>query len=137
MKKFMILLMMMSMAVLFCSCDKPDSIGTDVGEFEYKQEFVTSYGSEEGGDQIAASSGNTFLLIYLKPADGTELDLDAADDYFHSGVKADVDGDTYDMLHLAYEKVNESYVRCVLIFEVADNGYSDGSKTPVVKLVLP
>ncbi|MDD5018397.1 MAG: hypothetical protein PHO15_09890 [Eubacteriales bacterium] len=137
MKKVILLILAACIVILFCACDQPDPIITGVGEFQSSHEFVSSIGSEEDGSLKTAADGNTFLLIYLTPVDGTEVDLDAADVYFRSGARAVVDTDTYDLLYLAYDEVNDAYVRCVLIFEVADNGYSDGSAQPTVSLDLP
>jgi len=46
-------------------------------------------------------------------------------------------GETYDFKALAYEKVDGSYIRYGLIFEVKDNGYSEKAEQPQVKLILP
>jgi len=119
------------MAVTLSACSSPEPIETAIGNFEYQQTFMSQI-----GDTVAAQ-GNTLLVIYLTPVDGTEVDLDTAKSYFYNGTKAELAGETYDFKCLAYEKVDGSYIRFGLVFEVKDNGYAEATEQPVVKLMLP
>jgi hypothetical protein len=119
------------MAVVLSACSAPQPIGTDIGSFEYEQKFMSQI------EDTVAAEGNTLLVIYLTPVDGTAVDLDAAKDYFYNGTKVELAGETYDFKALAYEKVDNSYIRFALIFEVKDNGYSEKTEQPQVKLILP
>ncbi len=130
-KKFDLLILVVCLLLLVSACSKADPIVTDVGSFEYSQEFMPSI------DDAVAAEGNTLLVVYLTPASGTDLDLDAAQDYFFSGTKAILANETYDLKCIAYEQVNNAYVRLGLVFEVKDNGYTDSAEQPVVQLVLP
>ena len=132
MKRFVIMGLAICIAVMFCACGEPVTVQTGIGEFEYEQ-VITS----ELDDDISAEDGNTLLVIYLTPVDGGEMDLDEVREYFYSGTQASVDDTTYDLKCLAYEEVAGRYVRCALIFEVPDNGYSDGDNDPEVSLILP
>lgn len=131
MKKYGVLVCVVCIILLFCACQQSDPISTKLGEFEYEQEFLPSI------EDLVPAEGNTLLVIYLTPADGTDLDLDEAGEYFKSGTKVVVEEQTYDMCCLAYEKVNNKEVRCALIFEIADNGYSDTTAQPTISLILP
>lgn len=119
------------LAVALSACSAPEPIKTDIGEFEYEQTFMTQI-----GDTVPAA-GNTLLVIYLTPSEGTAVDLDLAKDYFYNGVKVKLAGETYDFTCLAYEQVDGSYIRYGLVFEVKDNGYADETEQPVVELLLP
>lgn len=131
MKRNVLLVLVLCVVLMLCACKQEDTVSTALGEFTYKQVFTSSL-----GDDVVAESGNTLLVIYLTPTDGSDVD-DAAKDFFYSGTKAKIDGASYDMSYLAYEKVNDSYMRYVLVFEVADNGYETASEPPVVELILP
>jgi hypothetical protein len=119
------------LAVGLSACNAPEPIKTDLGEFEYEQTFMTQI-----GDTVPAA-GNTLLVIYLTPTEGTTVDLDLAKDYFYNGTKVKLAGETYDFTCLAYEQVDGSYIRYGLVFEVKDNGYADATEQPVVELLLP
>ena len=119
------------MAVVLSACSAPQPIATDIGSFEYEQKFMPQI------EDTVAAQGNTLLVIYLTPVDGTAVDLDAAKDYFYNGTKVELAGETYDFKALAYEKVDNSYIRFGLVFEVKDNGYSEKTEQPQVKLILP
>lgn len=130
-KKYNLLILVICLILLVTACAKADPIATDIGSFEYSQEFMQSI------DDTVAAQGNTLLVIYLKPVDGTNLDLDAADDYFFGGTQAILADNTYDLKCIAFEQVDNAYVRVGLVFEVADNGYEDAAEQPTVQLVLP
>ena len=119
------------LAVALGACSAPEPIKTDIGEFEYEQTFMPQIG------ETVAAAGNTLLVIYLTPGEDTTVDLDLARDYFYNGVKAKLAGETYDFTCLAYEKVDGSYIRYGLVFEVKDNGYAEATEQPVVELLLP
>lgn len=130
-KKYNLLILVACLILLVSACSKADPIVTDIGSFEYSQEFMHSI------DDTTAADGNTLLVVYLKPTDGTNLDLDAAEDYFFSGTQAILADNTYDLKCIAFEQVDNAYVRVGLVFEVADNGYEDAAEQPTVQLVLP
>ncbi len=119
------------LAVALSACSAPEPIKTDIGEFQYEQTFMAQI-----GDTVPAA-GNTLLVLYLTPAEGTSVDLDLAKNYFYNGTKAKLAGETYDFTCLAYEQVDGSYIRYGLVFEVKDNGYADATEQPVVELLLP
>ena len=130
-KKYNLLILMVCLILLVTACAKADPIVTDIGSFEYKQEFMKSI------DDTVAADGNTLLVIYLKPAEGTNLDLDAAEDYFFGGTQAILADNTYDLKCLSFERVDNAYIRVGLVFEVVDNGYEEAAEQPTVQLVLP
>ena len=119
------------MAVALGACTGPEPIQTGIGSFTYEQKFMPEI------EDLKAGEGNTLLVIYLTPAAGTAADLDAAREYFYSGTKVELAEETYDFKALVYEKVDGSYIRYGLIFEVRDNGYSEEAEQPQVKLILP
>jgi len=119
------------MAIALGACTGPEPIQTGIGSFTYEQKFMPEI------EDLKAGEGNTLLVIYLTPAAGTPVDLDAAREYFYSGTRVELAGETYDFKALAYEKVDGSYIRYGLIFEVKDNGYSEKAEQPQVKLILP
>ena len=119
------------MAVALGACTGPEPIQTGIGSFTYEQKFMPEI------EDLKAGEGNTLLVIYLTPAAGTAADLDAAREYFYSGTKVELAEETYDFKALVYEKVDGSYIRYGLIFEVKDNGYSEEAEQPQVKLILP
>ena len=133
MKGFRIIsaLLAVVLAVALSACSAPEPIKTDIGEFEYEQTFMAQI-----GDTVPAA-GNTLLVIYLTPGEGTTVDLDLAKDYFYNGTKVKLAGEAYDFTCLAYEQVDGSYIRYGLVFEVKDNGYADATEQPVVELMLP
>lgn len=130
-KKYNLVILMVCLILLVTACAKADPIVTDIGSFEYSQEFMPSI------DDTVAADGNTLLVIYLKPVEDTTLDLDAAEEYFFSGTQAILADNTYDMKCIAFEQVDSAYIRVGLVFEVADNGYEDAAEQPTVQLVLP
>jgi len=130
-KKYNLLILVICLILLTAACAKGEPIATDIGSFEYSQEFMQSI------DDTVAQDGNTLLVIYLKPVDGANVDLDAAEDFFFSGTKAVLADNTYDLKCIAFEQVDNAYVRVGLVFEVADNGYEDAAEQPTVKLILP
>jgi len=121
----------LAMAIALGACTGPEPIQTGIGSFTYEQKFMSEI------EDLKAGEGNTLLVIYLTPAAGTAADLDAAREYFYSGTKMELAGETHDLKVLVYEKVDGSYIRYGLIFEVKDNGYSDKAEQPQVKLILP
>lgn len=116
---------------VFSGCSKSEPISTSLGEFEYEQLFSKTLGEETAGE------GNTYLIVYLTPAEGNEVTMDDAQEYFYSGVKARVGEVEYDMTFLAYEKVDGNFLRFGLVFEVVDNDYENAKKLPDVTLILP
>jgi major membrane immunogen (membrane-anchored lipoprotein) len=130
-KKYNFIILVVCLLLLVTACAKADPIVTDIGSFEYSQKFMPSI------DDVAAAEGNTLLVIYLKPAEGTSLDLDTAEDYFFSGTQATLADTTYDLKCLSFEKVDNAYVQVGLVFEVTDNGYEKAAEQPVVQLSLP
>ncbi|MGI5848484.1 MAG: hypothetical protein ACOX8Q_00200 [Christensenellales bacterium] len=131
MKKNVLLVLALCIVMLFCACEKPQTISIALGEFEYEQKIDSSLGD------AVASEGNTFLVVYLTPVKGNDVTMDDAHHYFYSGTSAVIDNQTYDLYCLAYEKVDSQTVRYGLVFEIADNVYTDSNKPPVVSLVLP
>jgi hypothetical protein len=117
--------------VALSACSAPAPVETAIGNFEYEQTFMPQI------DDTVAAQGNTLLVIYLTPVDGTKVDLDLAKNYFYNGTKVELAGETYGFKCLAYEKVDGSYIRFGLVFEVKDNGYADATEQPQVKLMLP
>ncbi len=126
-----ILVLVIGMVMLISACSAPEPIQTGIGKFEYSHEFMAQI------DDTVPAAGNTLLVIYLKPAEGTSADLDQAREYFYNGTKVKLAGETYDMTALAFEKVDNSYIRYGLVFEVKDNGYAEAKEQPVVELILP
>ena len=121
----------LAMAIALGACTGPEPIQTGIGSFTYEQKFMPEI------EDLKSGEGNTLLVIYLTPAAGTAADLDAAREYFYSGTKVELAEETYDFKALVYEKVDGSYIRYGLIFEVRDNGYSEEAEQPQVKLILP
>ena len=75
-KKYNLLILVICLILLTAACAKGEPIATDIGSFEYSQEFMQSI------DDTVAQDGNTLLVIYLKPIDGANVDLDAARNNF-------------------------------------------------------
>ena len=130
-KKTNLLILIVCLVLLVTACAKAEPIVTEIGSFEYSQKFMPSI------DDVTAAQGNILLVIYLKPAEGTTLDLDTAEDYFFKGTTATLAGATYDLKCLSYEKVDNAYVQVGLVFEVTDNNYEKTAEQPVVQLSLP
>lgn len=128
---YILLVLAICTVLLLGACSAQEPIVTDIGSFEYEQTFMSQI-----GDTVPAE-GDTLLVIYLTPVDGTKVDLDAAKDYFYNGTKVKLAGETYDFKCLAYEQVDSSYIRFGLVFEVKDNDYAEATEQPVVELILP
>ena len=119
------------MALAFCACTPSEPVSTALGEFLYEQEFMATVGDDTAAD------GYTFLVVRLTPAEGTEVTLDEAHDFFYDNpTQAVVDGGTYDLYCLAYEQTAGNEMRFALLFEVEDNGYEDAKEQPAVTLKL-
>jgi hypothetical protein len=131
MKRKLFIVLIICIAFMLTACAAPEPIETALGTFEYEQVFTPTLGEE------TASDGNTFLVIYLTPAEGNAVTIDEAQEYFHSGVKARVAGQEYDMTFVAYEKVDDSFVRYGIVFEIVDNDYENAKQMPETELVLP
>ncbi len=112
-------------------CSKAEPLSTSLGDFEYEQVFTKTLGEETAGED------SIYLVIYLKPAEGNAVTMDQAQEYFYSGVQARVAGLEYDLSFLAYEKVDESFLRYGLVFEVMDDNYENAKQMPEVTLILP
>ncbi len=130
-KKTNFIILIVCLVLLVTACAKADPIVTEIGSFEYSQKFMSSI------DDVTAAEGNTLLVIYLKPAEGTTLDLDKAEEYFFRGTTATLAGTAYDLKCLSFEKVDNAYEQVGLVFEVTDNGYEQAAEQPVVQLSLP
>ncbi len=130
-KKTNFIILIVCLILLVTACAKAEPIVTEIGSFEYSQKFMSSI------DDVTAAQGNTLLVIYLKPAKGTTLDLDKAEDYFFKGTQATLADATYDLKCLSFEKVDNAYEQIGLVFEVADNNYEKAAEQPVVQLILP
>ena len=130
-KTIALLILAVFAAALFCGCAQEEPIETDLGAFHYEQEFVRSVGDDTAAD------GNTFLVVRLTPADGTNVTLDEARAFFYdNNTQSVVDGVTYDLYCLAYEQTGGSNIRFALLFEVEDKGYEDSNEQPEVSLIL-
>lgn len=131
MKRKLLVVIIICIAFLMAACAAPEPITTSLGDFEYEQIFTRSLGEE------TASEGNTYLVVYLTPVEGNGVTIDDAQEYFYGGVSVRVDTQEYTMAFLAFEKVDESFVRFGLVFEVADNDYENAKQLPETSLVLP
>jgi hypothetical protein len=131
MKRKLLIVTILCLAFLLAACAAPEPITTSLGDFVYEQIFTSQLGEE------TASEGNTYFVVYLTPAEGNEVSLDDAQEYFYSGVKARVDEDQYEMTFLAYEKIDDSFVRFGLVFEVVDNDFENAKQKPETSLILP
>lgn len=131
MKKILLIAIVICAAVVLCACSAPEPLTTTLGDFDFEQIFTPQIGEE------TAAQGNTFLIVYLTPVEGNPVTLDDAQDYFYKGTQARVEELVYDMAFLAYEKVDGSFVRFGLVFEVVDNDYENAKQMPTVSLILP
>lgn len=131
MKRKLLVVIIICIAFLLAACAAPDPITTPLGDFEYEQIFTRSLGEE------TASEGNTYLVVYLTPAEGNSVTIDEAQEYFYRGVSVRVDMQEYTMAFLAFEKIDGSFVRFGLVFEVADNDYENAKQLPETSLILP
>ncbi len=137
MKRFLLLLPL-CLALLLSACAEAQEVETAIGKCTVSQDFVASI-EANSGETITADAGNILLVITLKPAEGVVMDLDKADDYFLSGTKVNLAGQSYDLTGIAYERNNagDTVIKCRLIFEVKDNNYADAAEKPQPELVLP
>ena len=131
-KTITLLILAVFTAALLYGCAPEEPLVTDLGAFHYEQEFVRSV------DDDTAADGNTFLVVRLTPADGTDVTLDEARAFFllDNTTQSVVDGATYDLYGLAYEQTGGSNIRFALLFEVEDKGYEDSKEQPEVSLIL-
>ncbi len=130
-KNLLVVLVIIMVLAAFTGCSKAEPLSTSLGDFENEQVFTKTLGEDTAGE------GNIFLVIYLKPAEGNNVTMDDAQKYFYSGVQARVAGLEYDLSYLAYEKVDDSFLRYGLVFEVMDNDYENAKQMPEVTLILP
>lgn len=131
MKKSILLVLVVIILTVFCACGGTEPISTKIGAFQYEQVFTKALGEETAAD------GNIYLVVYLTPADGTEVSMDEAQKYFLNGSKATLAEQTYEIKYLAFEQVDKKYIRFGLVFEITDNNYEEKSNQPVVSLILP
>ena len=131
MKRKLLIVIVICIAFLLTACATPEPITTELGDFEYEQIFTSQLGEE------VAADGNTFLVVYLTPVEGNGVTEDDAQEYFYRGTKARVETQEYAMAFLAYEKVDGSFVRYGLVFEVVDNDYENAKQLPETSLILP
>ena len=132
MKKYLLVALVIVMVLAAAAgCSKAEPLSTSLGDFEYEQVFTKTLGDETAGQD------SIFLVIYLKPAEGNAVTMDEAQKYFYSGVQARVAGLEYDLSFLAYEKVDNSFLRYGLVFEVLDDNYENAKQLPEVTLILP
>ena len=131
MKRKLLVVIVICIAFLLSACAAPEPITTALGDFEYEQIFTPQLGEE------VASEGNTFLVVYLTPVEGNAVTEDDAQEYFYRGTGARVDSEEYSMAFLAYEKVDGSFLRFGLVFEVIDNDYENAKQLPETSLILP
>lgn len=133
-----LLIWALSLLILLAACGEVKTIDTGIGSFEYGQSFMQSIDNETTpSGTIVPASGNIFLIITLTPAEGTQVSLDQAEDYFLGGTKAVLAGETYALFCVAHERIDGAHIRFGLVFEVADNGYADAAELPAVQLMLP
>lgn len=121
--------------LILAACGEAVIIETSIGNFEYSQDFLQELESVSLDAALTPSQGNIFLLMYLTPAEGTELSYDSAEQYFLNGTKALLQGNTYDIYCVAFERINKSKERLALVFEVEDKDYANKSEQP--QLILP
>lgn len=130
-----LLALILCVMLLLAACAAPDTVSTAAGEFETNQDVMATI--EDGrGNALAASRGNILLVVYLTPAKGNMITEDEACAYFYSGTKALVDGQIYDMKCISLEKVG-GRVRYGLVFDIANNGYSEQNQPKDVSLSPP
>jgi hypothetical protein len=134
MKRKILSVFLLCVILAIGACGAPATVKTAAGEFETSQETMATL-DDEHGNALAASPGNILLVIYLKPAKDNQVTEDAAYSYFYSGSRAVVGGQIYDMECLSLEKAGDK-VRYGLVFDIANNGYTDQNKPDAV-LQLP
>jgi hypothetical protein len=134
MKRNILLVLILCVIFALGACGAPPVVNTAAGEFETSQDTMATL-QDDHGNAIAASPGNTLLVVYLTPADSNKITEDEAYNYFYSGTKAQVDGQIYDMKCMSLEKIG-GQVRYGLVFDIANSGYNDQNK-PEVQLSMP
>jgi len=137
MKKTILLLLLCAVMVL-SACAQAEEIKTGIGNYTQTASFMSEI-TANSGETVTAAPGDILLVVTLTPAEGAVVDLDQADEYFMNGTQATLDGATYKIVGVAYERENagDPIIKCRLVFEVPDNGYSDSKEKPEVQLVLP
>lgn len=135
-EQIIILILSICFFLVLAACGEANTIETGIGSFECSQQFLESL-KNLSEENTMPSEGNIFLLLYLKPAEGTELSLDSAQQYFLNGTKAVVAEETYDIYCVAFERISKSSERLALVFEVADKDYIKTGEQPTVQLILP
>ncbi|MFA5674931.1 MAG: hypothetical protein WDA65_00225 [Christensenellales bacterium] len=135
-EQIILLILAVSFFLILAACGEAIILETGIGSFEYSQKFMEDIDSLSD-ETLTPAEGKIFLLIYLKPAEGTELSLDLAQEYFLSGTRAILDGNTYDIYCVAFERVNGASERLALVYEVEDKGYNGKSDQPTIQLKLP
>jgi hypothetical protein len=136
MKKYLFLIIIIVVALTFCSCGKAPTVSTPLGEFEYKQAVQTSVSDSQNINTYAASAGNILLIAYLTPDKENTVTIDQAQAFFNSGSQVEVGGKTYDKVCILYEKTGDK-VRYGLVFEIPDNNYDNNHQPTVDNLKLP
>lgn len=131
MKRKLLIVIIICLAFALAACAAPEPISTALGDFEYEQIFTPQLGEE------VAADGSIFLVVYLTPVEGNNVTEDDAQEYFYRGTRARVEAQEYEMAFLAYEKVDGSFVRYGLAFEVIDNDYENAKQLPETSLILP
>lgn len=134
MKRNILLVIILCLGLTLGACAAPKTVPTAVGEFEMSLDTMTDI-KDDHGNSLEAAPGNTLLIVYFTPAKDNNVTEDQAYAFFYSGSKAEVGGQVYDMKCIALEQVGGK-LRYGLVFEIADNGYSD-QKKPDVSLQLP
>lgn len=136
-EQIILLILAVCFFLILAACGEAEIIETGIGNFECSQKFMESIESLSFKDNVMPAEGNIFLVISLTPAEGTELSLDSAQQYFLNGTKAVLSGETYNIYCVAFERINSLRERLALVFEVKDKGYSDKGEQPTIQLKLP
>ncbi len=134
MKRNILIILIFCAMLALGACGAAQAYPTAIGDFESDQDTMAAI-EDDHGNAFAASPGNILLVIYLTPAEKNDVTEDQACAFFYSGSKAKVDEQVYDMKCLSLEKVGNK-VRYGLVFEIANNGYTNKNK-PVPVLQLP
>jgi len=134
------ILMAACVCLLLAACSPVEPIQTPIGSFDYSQKFVTSLQNridDTQGEVYMPQQGKIFLVVYMMPAGGSSVSLDDAQSYFQRGTNVILDGETFGLYSLAFERVDGISERIGLVFEVKDKGYADTTEQPLLKLELP
>ena len=136
--KRILLPLLLCAAMLLSACAKAQEVETAIGNCTVSQEFVSGI-EANSGEKVTAGAGNILLVITLTPVEGVVIDLDKADDYFLGGTRVKLEGTSYDLTCVAYERnhAGDAVIKCRLVFEVADNDYTESNKNIQPELVLP